>query len=119
MPVSRGDIVLVAVPDTSGNPGKVRPALVVSSNQMNHRSQDAIMSVITGTTKHVNLLAAQLLIEVRTPEGRQAGLLNDSAVKCERLHAVLQSIIRRKIGSLSAATMQKINQCLQASLELP
>jgi hypothetical protein len=32
MAVKRGDIVLEPVPDTSGKPGKTRPALVVSSN---------------------------------------------------------------------------------------
>jgi mRNA-degrading endonuclease toxin of MazEF toxin-antitoxin module len=45
MSVTRGDIVLVAVPDTSGKPGKTRPALVVSSDHNNQRLQDAIVAV--------------------------------------------------------------------------
>lgn len=119
MPVNRGDIVLIPVPDTSGQPGKTRPALVVSSEHNNQRLQDAIIAVITRTTGRAQLEPTQLLIEVATPEGRQSGLLTDSAVKCERLHAILQSLIYRTIGSLSAATMLKINNCLKAALELP
>src|SRR6266404_312420 len=95
MPVNRGDIVLLPVPDTSGKPGKTRPALVVSSDHNNQRLQDAIVAVITSTTVHAKLEATQLLIELATPEGNLSGLLNDSAVKCERLHAILQSLIKR------------------------
>jgi mRNA-degrading endonuclease toxin of MazEF toxin-antitoxin module len=51
MPVKRGDIVLLCVPETSGKPGKVRPASVVSSDHNNQRLQDAIVAVITGTTR--------------------------------------------------------------------
>ncbi len=119
MPVKRGDVVLVPVPDTSGQQGKLRPALVVSSNHNNQRSQDAIVAVITKTTKRASLAATQLLIELGTTEGNQSGLLTDSAIKCERLHAILQSHIRRTIGSLPVATMRKVNDCLKAALELP
>ena len=45
MPVKRGEIVLVRVPDTSGLPGKTRPALVVSSDLNNQRLQDVIVAV--------------------------------------------------------------------------
>ena len=118
MPVKRGDIVLLPVPDTSGKRGKVRPALVVSSDHNNQRLQDAIVAVITGTTHRAKLEATQLLIELGTPEGRQSGLLSDSAIKCERLHAILQTLIQRTVGSLSAATLQKIDGCLKAALGL-
>jgi mRNA interferase MazF len=119
MPVKRGDIVLVPVPDTSGKPGKTRPALVVPSDYNNARLDDAILAVITGTTKRAALEPTQLLIELATPEGRQSGLLMDSAVKCERLHTLLQRAIHRTVGSLPAAMMLKINDCLKAALELP
>jgi mRNA interferase MazF len=119
MPVKRGDIVLLPVPDTSGLPGKIRPALIVSSDRNNQRLQDVIVAVITTTTKRAQLDPTQLLIELATSEGKQSGLLTDSAVKCERLHAILQSHIRRTIGSLPATTMQKVNDRLKAALEIP
>src|SRR5260370_24858068 len=107
------------MPDTSGKPGKTRPALVVSSDHNNQRLQDVIVAVITSTTIHAKLEATQLVIALATPEGKLSGLLNDSAVKCERLHAILQSSIKRTVGSLSPATMLEINGCLKAALEIP
>ena len=65
------DIVLVAVPDTSGRPGKVRPALVVSSDVNNRRLQDVVVVMITSTTVRAKLEPTQLLVELATPEGKQ------------------------------------------------
>jgi mRNA-degrading endonuclease toxin of MazEF toxin-antitoxin module len=79
MPLSRGDVVLVPVPDTSGQAGKPRPVLVVSSDHNNRRLQDVIVAVITSTTSRAKLEPTQLLVELTTPEGKQSGLLNDSA----------------------------------------
>jgi mRNA interferase MazF len=104
---------------TSGRPGKTRPTLVVSADRNNQRMQDVIVAVITSTTKNARLEATQFLIDLATPEGKQSGLLNDSAVKCDRLHAILQILVSRTVGSLSPATMLRINDCLKAALELP
>jgi mRNA interferase MazF len=92
---------------------------VVSSDHNNLRLQDAIVAVITSTTVHAKPEATQFLIELAGPEGKQSGLLNDSAVKCERLHAILQTLIKRTVGSLSPAGMLQINDCLKAALEIP
>ncbi len=118
MPVKRGEIVLVPVPFTSGSGSKTRPVLVVQTDHNNHRLQDTIVAVITSTTRRATLEPTQLLIELATTEGRRSGLLNDSAVKCERLHTVLQSQIQRTIGSLSAVAMHQIDGCLKAALDI-
>ncbi len=118
MPVSRGDIVLVPVPDTSGKPGKTRPALVVSSDHNNKRLEDVIVAIVT-TTIRASLEPTQLLVELSTPEGRRSGLLRDSPVKCERLHTLMQNLIHRRVGSLSPAAMLKIDECLKVALQVP
>jgi mRNA-degrading endonuclease toxin of MazEF toxin-antitoxin module len=92
---------------------------MVSSDHNNRRLHDAIVAVITGTTSRAQLEPTQLLIELATPEGRRSGLLTDSAVKCERLHAIHQNLIRRTVGSLSAPAMLRINDCLKTALGLP
>ena len=58
------------------------------------------------------------VVIVRFPfaEGRQSGLLGDSAVACENLFTVRQDIVTRKIGSLPDAVMEKVNRCLKAAL---
>jgi mRNA-degrading endonuclease toxin of MazEF toxin-antitoxin module len=60
MALKRGDIVLVRVPDTSGQLGKTRPALVMSSDFNNGRLQDVIVAVITGPTSRAKLEPTQL-----------------------------------------------------------
>jgi mRNA interferase MazF len=102
-----------------GAPQKMRPALVVSSDHNNRRLQGALVAVITRTTSRARAAPMQFLVELATPEGRRSGLLTASPVKCERLHAIQQSLIRRTIGSLSAAAMLTINDCLKAALDLP
>jgi mRNA interferase MazF len=117
MAVKRGDVVLVHVKFSSGLGGKVRPALVVQSDANHLRLQDTIVALITRTTKNVHE-PTQLLIDVGTPDGRQTGLLQTSAVKCEHLETVLQADIRRIVGALSIPMMQQIDVCLKVALEL-
>jgi mRNA-degrading endonuclease toxin of MazEF toxin-antitoxin module len=117
MPVQRGDMILAYVPNV-GSPGvKVRPALVVQSDHNNVRLNETIIAAITRNTSRVHE-ATQLLIEVPTPNGAASGLLHDSAVRCERLHAIPQADVRRVIGRLSDARMRQI-ACLKSALGMP
>jgi mRNA interferase MazF len=119
MAVNRGDVVLVYVKFSSGSAGKVRPALVVQSDHNNRRLQDTIVALVTRTTRRAQAEPTQLLIDINTAEGKQSGLLQTSAVKCEHLETVLQADIQQRVGSLTPALMAKINDCLKAALELP
>ena len=93
MSVKRGDVVLVPLPFTSGTGGKLRPALVVQSDQNNQRLNDTIVAMITKTTHRAGWEATQLLIDPTTAEGQQSGLLHPSAVKCEHLATLDQNLI--------------------------
>jgi mRNA interferase MazF len=118
MPVTRGDVVLTFVANVGSPGGKVRPALVVQSDQNNTRLNETIIAAITSNVARVHE-ATQLLIEIATPDGAATGLLQDSAVRCERLHTIPQADIRRVIGRLSDALMWKIDDCLKAALAIP
>lgn len=50
MNVSRGDIVLVAFPFTSGRGGELRPAVVVQADTLNMRLTNTVIAGITTTT---------------------------------------------------------------------
>ncbi len=86
--------------------------------------------IYNATLKHfivaevtTNLAAAgdpsSLLIDVSTPEGQATGLTQTSVVGCLFLAAVAEHRLSPVIGKLSAALMQKLNDCLKAALELP
>ena len=119
MRVSRGDIVLANLPFSDASGSKVRPGLVVQCDANNHRLDDVIVALITGTTRRATVEATQLLIDITTSDGKQTGLLHTSAVKCEHLITIHQKIIQRVIGTLSVPLMQQIDTCLQVSLGLP
>jgi mRNA interferase MazF len=118
MPVKRGDIILAYVSNVGSPGGKVRPALVVQSDHNNARLNETIIAAISSNTSR-SQEPTQLLVEVATPDGRASGLLHDSAVRCERLHSIPQADVRRVIGTLSAALMRHVNDCLKAALGLP
>jgi mRNA interferase MazF len=118
MPVKRGDVILAYVPNVGSPGGRVRPALIVQSDHNNARLNETIIAAITSNTSRVHE-ATQLLIDVATPDGTASGLLQDSAVRCERLHSIPQVAVRRVIGNLSDALMRQIDGCLKVALGVP
>ena len=118
MPVSRGDIVLIAVPYV-GSPGiKVRPALVVQNDALNRTLNETIIAAITSNLSNAHQ-PHQLLIDVSTPAGIATGLFSNSAVRCNRLHSVSQAEVQRVIGKLPAALLNRIDECLKSALGIP
>jgi mRNA interferase MazF len=117
MTVTRGDVVLVHFPFASGIGSKVRPALVVQSNQNNARMSNTIVVQITTNLRRAGE-ATQLLIDPATRGGRPSGLVSPSAVSCENIATISESRIARTIGRLPKDVMQHVDDCLRASLGL-
>ena len=117
MTVQRGDVVLVHFPFSSGTGSKLRPALVVQNDHNNGRLSNTIIAMMTGTT-HRSSEATQVLIDVTTPDGKQSGLHFTSAVTCENLFTIKQSVIRGTIGSFPSTLMQQIDDALKASVDV-
>lgn len=118
MKVRRGDVVLVNYLFSDGTGSKVRPCLVVQNDANNQRLDDTIVSAISSNVTRAKSEPTQLLIDVRTADGAQSGLLFDSAVQCENLVTIDTRFVIRKIGWLSAASMRLVDDCLKASLGL-
>jgi len=72
MSVSRGDIVLVDCPFSDLTGSKLRPAVVVQADALNHRIADTILAAISCSSHRVS--AAQLFIDVSTSDGAGTGL---------------------------------------------
>ncbi len=118
MTIQRGDVVLTWYPFASGRGGKRRPCLIIQNNADNQKLANTVVAQITGVLSRRGD-KSHLLIEATTPEGQQAGLLHDSLVSCNNLATIEQRLIQKVIGSLPAGTMQKVNECLKAALEIP
>jgi mRNA interferase MazF len=118
MNVRRGDIVLADLPYSDRTGSKKRPALVVQCDRNNQRLDDAILAMITSVTERTATEPTQFLIEIKTPEGQQSGLLHDSAVKCEHLITLDRRFLGRVIGRLPPWVMEEVDRCLKESLGL-
>jgi mRNA interferase MazF len=115
--LSRGQIVVVDFA-VAGMPKKVRPVLVVQSDDYNRKMTNSIVAMIT-----TNLARASepthLLIDITTSDGKQSGLLHASVVNCNTLTTIRQDDILRNLGSLSSALMARVDQCLRTALAIP
>jgi mRNA interferase MazF len=116
MSVSRGDVVLVDYPFSDRTGSKVRPALVVQTDTLNHRITNTILVAISRSTHRAS--ATQLFIDLKTPEGVQSGLRQDSMVQCENILTFDQRLVITTIGKIPAAMMRLVNDCLRQALEL-
>jgi mRNA interferase MazF len=117
MNVRRGDVVLVDFPFSTGTASKVRPALIVQNDRDNQRLQNTIIAQITSTTYRA-IESTQVLIDLNSPAGRQAGIRTDSVVNCVNLATVSMQKVLVRIGDLDQMLLQKVNESLKAALEL-
>jgi len=118
MKVRRGDVVIIDHPFSDATGSKVRPALVVQNDKRNALLTETIVAFITKNLRTVGSDPTQLLIDLKTADVKASGLNAISAVKCGKLFTIHEDLVRKKIGVLSAALMQKVNDCLKAALEL-
>jgi mRNA-degrading endonuclease toxin of MazEF toxin-antitoxin module len=117
MNLKRGDIALARFPHAAGGRGKKRPVVVVQGDAYNQKLRHVIVAEVTtnlGTPDPANLP-----IEVTTPEGQATDLVQDSAVTCLNPVTMSEDRIGKVIGKLSAALLQKRDDCLKAALGLP
>jgi mRNA-degrading endonuclease toxin of MazEF toxin-antitoxin module len=115
----RGDVVFVRTPYYDRPGSKDRPAVVVQCDRNNCRLLSTVVAAVTTNVKRVAVEPSQLFIDPATPEGRSAGLVQPSAVKCENLFTVAQADIRRTTGHLSDVLKKRLDNCLKAALEVP
>ena len=116
MRVSRGDVVLVDYPYSDRTGSKIRPCVVVQHDRNNLWLDDTIVVPISRRTQTAE--PTQLLILKSSKEGKQAGLLSDSSVRCESILSVDLSFVQRRIGTLTSDLLDKVDVCLKESLDL-
>jgi mRNA interferase MazF len=108
MEISRGDLVLAAIP---GDYGKLRPVLVLQDDAF-----DAVPSVtvLPLTSDLVNFPLARLDVEA----SRENGLQRPSQIMVDKAGTVRRDKIGRRIGRLDPATMTRAGVALKRFLGL-
>jgi mRNA interferase MazF len=92
--------------------------VIVQADVYNGTLRHAIVAEVTTNLSGASD-PANLLVEVATPDGQASGLKQDSLVTCLHLVTMSEDRIRKVIGRLSPALMQRLDGCLKAALGLP
>lgn len=111
MAVKRGEIWRCDLAPTRGTEQTgVRPVLVVQTDRANPHSPHTL--VVPFTTR-----MRQRLLPSLVPTG-EGGLTADSVALCEQLRVIDCSRLIAKLGELSSARMDEINDALRTILSL-
>jgi mRNA interferase MazF len=103
---------MVAFPFTDLATAKMRPALVVSSDDFNGQNLDLILVAITS---QIPKKAASTDHALAAEDHKQAGLPKPSLVKVGKIVTLDQRLIRKKLGRISDPTLQSSGDSPEAS----
>lgn len=105
MHVNQKEVVLLPYPFSNLGGTKVRPALVVSNNQFNKKSDDCVMAPLTTTIKDEPY---SVVIE---QENMSSGkLLKPSRIRADKVFCVDKNLIKMKIGVLNSGSFKKVKK---------
>jgi mRNA interferase MazF len=101
----RGDVVLVPFPFTDLTAIKQRPALVISADAVNSTRDDVVVIAITSQVP-----AKLATDEFAIPSGELAGcgLPKPSILRLNKVVALHQKLVIKRIGSLPTATLETV-----------
>ncbi len=115
MNVVRAEVVMVDWTFSDRTGSKVRPAVVVQADALNGLIDDTVLVSITRQSRGATTVEVVIDPAIDTA----SGLPHVSVAVCNNIMTLDQALIRRRIGTLSDATMQKIGDGLRAALDLP
>src|SRR5262245_36034227 len=112
--MNRGDVVLVDWPFSDRTGSKLRPAVVVQADFLNGLIDDTILVQITRTAHGIPGTEVTL-----DPVAEPAsGLLHACVASCFNFLTADSDLIDQRIGRLTDATIQQIDECLRKVLDL-
>lgn len=117
----RGEVVLVRFPFiTAGGRVQVkpRPAVVISGPVIHQRTADVLIVAISSRPAS-QPLPTDYQIPHGTPEARVAGLKKNSWVKVSNLATAPRAAVARRLGRLTPAGSQAVDDRLRLALGLP
>jgi mRNA interferase MazF len=106
------DIVLLSFPFSNLKTSKLRPAIVLSNNRYNQRSEDIVAVPLTS-----NLRLRDYALLVTNSELESGKLIVHSKAKVDRIFSVSQKLVRMKIGRLKAEVHERIVSVLLELLQ--
>ncbi len=104
---SQGDIVLVPIPFTDLSSVRRRPVIVISNDEYNRTTADAIVVAMTS-----NPAATKFSFTVTSSDLESGTLNHPGRVRVDKIYTLSQSIIVKTFGRVNAATLNRIRHVL-------
>jgi mRNA interferase MazF len=101
------DIVLLAFPFSDLQASKVRPAVIMSNDDYNRRSEDMVVIPLTS-----NIRLRDYTVLVTSAELESGNLIVDCKAKVDRVFSVSQKLVRMKIGRVSVRVHERLMNVL-------
>ncbi|MFH1608248.1 MAG: type II toxin-antitoxin system PemK/MazF family toxin [archaeon] len=103
MKVNQRELVLISYPFSNLELRKVRPALVISNDLFNTKSDDCIMVPLTTIIK--NELYSIVINQEDLEEGK---LLKKSRIRIDKIFSAEKSLVIIKIGKLNENVFERV-----------
>ncbi len=97
------EIVLLPYPFSDQEGTKVRPAIIISNNNFNKKSEDCIMLPLTSVIKDIPY--SHLITQRDLGSGN---LLKPSRIRIDKIFTIRQDLVRMRIGIINSKTLEKI-----------
>jgi mRNA interferase MazF len=109
---SRGEVWKVDLEPVRGHEqGRIRPALVVSSDTLNH-GNSGLVTIVPMTTKSRPI---RTFFRIDPPEG---GLSQVSFIICDQIRTIARERLGKRFGNVSPGVMAQVEMRLKYLLDL-
>jgi len=115
--VKRGSVVLVRYPFSDFSTTKVRPAVILTSDELIPLVDDVLCLFISSVIS-TDLLPTDLIVEKYDPSFHNLGLKFRSIFRTHKLTLLHKSLVLRVLGEVDQSLMEEINRKLRIALAL-
>jgi mRNA interferase MazF len=110
--LQKGDLILVPFPFTDLTATKIRPALVIWTDQLD-------VTVCFISSQNLSKISVEeFIVEELDPEFSQTGLKISSKIMVSKIVTIERSLIKRKLGNLGSNLLSQLDQCLRIVFKL-
>lgn len=105
MQVNQKELVLLQYPFSNLETKKVRPAIIVSKNEFNKKSEDCVLLPLTTVIKN-----EPYSIIINQEDLSSGKLLKQSRIRADKIFTIQKNLIIAKIGNVTEDVFEKIKQ---------
>lgn len=115
--IHNGDIVLVTFPFTNLAGSKLRPAVVISSDEV-HREEEDLTLLFVSSVISDPLQSYELLFRTEHPDFSKSGLKKDSIFKANKIATIQKKLVKRKLGMLGSQIREELEKTFKKAVTL-